>query len=152
MHPSGFVGEFFRPFTEHEVVALADSTLCVFAGPDMEDALDRYPALARALLRRAQEDLHASRTLQALSARSSARAKVAALVTGFAQGASTSPCHPADRFDLPLSRGDMANMLGLTIETVSRKLSALEKDGAIRRVGKRGIELVDPALLADAAL
>ena len=152
VHPSGFVGEFFRPFTEHDVVALSESTLCVFAGSDMEDALERYPALARALLRRAQEDLHASRTLQALSARTSARARVAALVMGFAQGASQSPCHPADTFDLPLSRGDMANMLGLTIETVSRQLSALEKEGAIRRKGKRGIELVDPALLSEAAL
>ena len=39
-------------------------------------------------------------------------------------------------------------MLGLTIETVSRKITALEKSGAIRRHGKRGIELVDPARLS----
>ena len=38
-------------------------------------------------------------------------------------------------------------MLGLTIETVSRMLSRLEQAGAIRRKGKRGIELRDPALL-----
>lgn len=151
VHPSGFVGEFFRPFTDHDVVALADSTLCVFAGSDMDRALDEYPALARALLRRAQEDLHASRTLQALSGRKSARSKVASLLLGFAQGASQSPCHPAGSFDLPLSRGEMAGMLGLTIETVSRQLSSLEKAGAIRRNGKRGIDLADPALLSEAA-
>ena len=44
-----------------------------------------------------------------------------------------------------------ANMLGLTIETVSRKITALEKMGAIVRTGKRGIELVDPAQLSDLA-
>lgn len=38
-------------------------------------------------------------------------------------------------------------MLGLTIETVSRMLTRFEREGAIRRNGKRGIELVDPALL-----
>ena len=38
-------------------------------------------------------------------------------------------------------------MLGLTIETVSRKFGELEELGAIRRKGKRGIELVDPAQL-----
>ena len=38
-------------------------------------------------------------------------------------------------------------MLGLTIETVSRKLGELEEMGAIERKGKRGIELIDPALL-----
>lgn len=39
-------------------------------------------------------------------------------------------------------------MLGLTIETVSRTVGRLEKDGAIRRSGSRGIELVDPARLS----
>ena len=40
-------------------------------------------------------------------------------------------------------------MLGLTIETVSRKLGELEDMGAITRKGKGGIELLDPALLQD---
>lgn len=151
IHPAGFVGEFFRPFAEHDVIALADSRLCVFAGHAMEEAIDAYPALARALLRRTQEDLHASRMLQALTGKTSGRGKVAALLLGFAQAASDSPCHPAHRFDLPLSRGEMANMLGVTIETVSRQITLLEREGAIARKGKRGIELVDPALLSEAA-
>lgn len=151
IHPAGFVGEFFRPFAEHDVIALSDSRLCVFAGPTMEQAIDAYPALARALLRRAQEDLHASRVLQALTGKASGKARVAALLLGFGQAASDSPCHPAAQFDLPLSRGEMANMLGLTIETVSRQITVLEREGAIARKGKRGIELVDPALLSEAA-
>ena len=106
-----------------------------------------YPALARALLRRSQEDLHQARNLLALSTRTGAAARVAGLVLAFAQSASDSPCHPAATFDLPLSRGEIASMLGLTIETVSRQLTALERDGAIARKGRRGIELVDPAQL-----
>ena len=39
-------------------------------------------------------------------------------------------------------------MLGLTIETVSRKLGEIEASGAIKRIGKRGIDVLDPALLA----
>ncbi|MBU2340837.1 MAG: Crp/Fnr family transcriptional regulator [Alphaproteobacteria bacterium] len=151
IHPAGFIGEFFRPFAEHDVIALSDSSLCVFAGQAMEEAIDAYPALARALLRRTQEDLHASRMLQALTGKTSGRGKVAALLLGFAQAASDSPCHPAALFELPLSRGEMANMLGLTIETVSRQITRLEREGAIARRGKRGIELADPALLSQAA-
>jgi CRP/FNR family transcriptional regulator len=151
IHPAGFVGEFFRPFAEHDVIALSDSRLCVFAGQAMEEAIEAYPALARALLRRTQEDLHASRLLQALTGKTSGRGKVAGLLLGFARAASDSPCHPAVRFDLPLSRGEIANMLGLTIETVSRQITQLEREGAITRKGKRGIELVDPALLSEAA-
>ncbi|WP_370176883.1 Crp/Fnr family transcriptional regulator [Alteriqipengyuania sp.] len=148
VHPAGFVGEFFQPFDDHEVVALAPSQVCIFAGSDIESAMAAHPALARALLRRAQEDLHASRTLLALTGKSDAQSQVAGLILGFAQAASDSPCHPAHQFDLPLSRADCANMLGLTIETVSRKITALEKSGIIARNGKRGIELVDPARLS----
>jgi CRP/FNR family transcriptional regulator len=151
VHPAGFVGELFTPFAEADVVALTDSTLCVFAGREMEAALERHPALARALLRRSQEDLHQARRLLALAGRRSATEQVGALLLAFADGASTSPCHPAEAFELPLTRGEMASMLGLTIETVSRALTALEKAGTIRRKGARGIELVDPARLGGSA-
>ncbi len=147
IHPSGFIGEMFAPFAQHDVVSLTDSQLCTFARKDMERAIDEYPALARALLRRSQEDLHSARSMLERTARASAESRLAALIHDFAHAASDSPCHPASQFDLPLTRGEIANMLGLTIETVSRKLSDLEKMGAIRRKGKRGIELLDPALL-----
>lgn len=151
VHPAGFVGEMFSPFAHHDVVALTDSTLCTFSKADMQSALDAYPALAKALLRRSQEDLHGARSRLHLTAKASAETRLAALLLDFADAASDSPCHPAHQFDLPLSRADIGNMLGLTIETVSRKLGALEKSGVIKRNGKRGIELVDPAHLYDLA-
>jgi CRP-like cAMP-binding protein len=44
-------------------------------------------------------------------------------------------------FDLPMTRKDIADYLGLTIETVSRSLSQLEGDGALRRAGARQVTL-----------
>lgn len=149
VHPSGFIGELFSPFAYHDVVALTTSQLCTFARKDMEHAINSYPALAHALLRRSQEDLLATRSLLALTAHASAEARIAALLHDFASAASHTSCHIADIFELPLTRGEMANMLGLTIETVSRKLGELEETGAITRKGKRGIELADPALLRE---
>jgi CRP/FNR family transcriptional regulator len=151
IHPAGFVGELFQPFAHHDVIALTDSRLCVFARSEMEQALKRHPALAQALLRRSQEDLHESRKLMALAARRGASDKIAALILELAQAASHSPCHPAGSFDLPLTRGEIAALLGLTIETVSRSLTALEEEGLIRRKGARGIDLVDPARLEEKA-
>ena len=148
IHPAGFVGEMFAPFAHYDVVSLTGSKLCVFGRADMESAVERYPALARALLRRSQEDLHAARDLLALSGNRDAGSKLASLLLGLAQGASDSPCHPARKFDLPLTRGEMAGMLGITIETVSRRLSSFERDGLITRTGARGIALLDPARLA----
>lgn len=147
IHPAGFVGELFAPFAHYDVTALTDSELCVFARKDMSRAVGEHPALAQALLRRSQEDLHQSRQLLALSGRRSALEKVGALILSLAQAASDSPCHPARKLELPLTRGEMAGMLGLTIETVSRAFTRLEDDGVIERVGARGIEVLDPTRL-----
>ena len=147
VHPAGFIGELFSPFAHYDVVALTDSELCVFPKTEMGRAVDSHPKLAQALLRRSQEDLLQSRELLALSGRRSASAKIAGFLLGLAEAASDSSCHAAREFELPLTRGEIAGMLGLTIETVSRALTKFERDGLIKRKGARGIELVDPARL-----
>jgi CRP/FNR family transcriptional regulator len=148
VHPAGFVGELFQPFVQFDVVALTDCELCLFSGPSVSTMLDDHPALATALLKRSQEDLHASRNLLALAGNHSAARKLGGLIHAFAQAASDSPCHPAQNFELPLTRGEIADMLGLAIETVSRQMSRFEKDKILKRKGQRGIELLDPARLS----
>ena len=46
-------------------------------------------------------------------------------------------------FDLPLTREAMADYLGLTLETVSRQISSLKKDGVIALEGKRRVIVHD---------
>jgi CRP/FNR family transcriptional regulator, anaerobic regulatory protein len=43
--------------------------------------------------------------------------------------------------ELPLSRADMADFLGLTIETVSRQMTALKKSGLIDMIDARHVSL-----------
>nr|WP_279614796.1 Crp/Fnr family transcriptional regulator [Sphingomicrobium astaxanthinifaciens] len=148
VHPAGFVGEMFAPVEKHDIVALTASRLCLFDRRDYERAIERFPALARALLRRSSQDLFEAREQIALDARKGAGAKIANLIRSLARAASQSPCHSAGEFDLPLTRGEMAGLLGLTIETVSRQLTRLEKDGVIAKTGPRGIRITDPARLA----
>jgi CRP/FNR family transcriptional regulator len=58
----------------------------------------------------------------------------------------------AEEFDLELSREEMASLLGTTIETISRRLTELERGGIIERKGARGIRLRDaPSLSSTAA-
>ncbi len=147
IHPAGFVGEMFAPVAHHEVVALTDSRLCLFPRRDYEAAIERYPALAQALLRRSASDLYDARAQIALDSRRSAGVKLASLLLALARAASHSPCHPAESFELPLTRGEMAGLLGLTIETVSRQLGRLEEEGVLVRDGARGIQLTDAARL-----
>jgi CRP/FNR family transcriptional regulator, anaerobic regulatory protein len=147
VHPAGFVGEMFASVAHHDIVALTDSRLCVFSRKEYETALHDFPALTAALLRRSATDLFDSRNLADLTGRKSALLRVAGLLLAFARAASDSPCHPASSFDLPLSRGEMASLLGLEIETVSRQLTKLEKLGLIARQGARGIVIRDAPML-----
>lgn len=148
IHPAGFVGEMFAAVANHDIVALTDSRLCVFSRTDYEAAIAEFPALAEALLRRSAEDLFETRALIDLIGRRSAQARVAGLLIALAKAASDSPCHPASHFELPLTRGEIADLLGLTIETVSRQLSRMERGGIIKKDGARGIIIRDaPQLL-----
>ena len=151
VHPAGFVGEMFAPVPHHDVIALTDCRLCVFPADRYERAVARFPALARALLRRSAEDLLETRALIDLIGRRTAQEKVAGFILAMARAASDSPCHPAAEFELPLSRGEMAGLLATTIETVSRQMTELERLGVIRRKGWRGIGLADAARLGKLA-
>lgn len=151
IHPAGFVGELFAPVAHHDVIALTDSQLCVFPRRQYEAVVERFPALGRALLRRSSEDLFESRALMALMTGRTAGQRVAGFLLAMANAASDSPCHPAKAFDLPVTRGEIASLLGLTIETVSRQLTKLEKSEVIARDGARGIELLDAARLGTLA-
>jgi CRP/FNR family transcriptional regulator, anaerobic regulatory protein len=152
IHPAGFVGEMFAPIAHHDVTALTDSRLCLFSRTDYEAAVHEYPALAEALLRRSSAELIEARKLLDLKGRRSAEAKLAGLLLAFAKSASDSSCHAASEFELPLSRNDIANLLGLTIETVSRRITRLERVGLIERKGARGLEIRNaPALEAIAS-
>ena len=51
--------------------------------------------------------------------------------------------------ELPLTREAMADYLGLTLETVSRQISALKRDGVIALNGKRGVIVPDYARLVE---
>lgn len=53
----------------------------------------------------------------------------------------------ANHFDLPMSRQDIADYLGLTIETVSRTFTELENSAAIELLSSRRVVLRNPAAL-----
>ena len=76
------------------------------------------------------------------------RQAFAGLLKAMADAASHSPCHPAEHFDLPMSRSDMAGMLGLTIETVSRQFTRLKADGIIDLPSRREVVILDRESLA----
>lgn len=151
IHSAGFAGELFAPNSHHDVVAVTDCELCVFPRREYEAALQRFPGLARAILRRSsQEVVEARQLLAAVTSRSSTQ-RIAGFLMALARAANDTECHPATEFDLVLTRGEIASLLGMKIETVSRQLTKLENDGVLKRHGARGILLLDAARLGKLA-
>lgn len=148
IHPAGFVGELFAPVDGCEVRALTDARLCLFPRAAYARMVEDNPRLAMGVARRALKASAESRALLDLIGRRRTAARVAGLLLALADAAGKEPCQPAQRFDLPLSRGDMAALLGTTIETVSRQLGALESKALIKREGRRTLVVSDPAGLA----
>jgi CRP/FNR family transcriptional regulator, anaerobic regulatory protein len=147
VHPAGFIGQMFGIAPNQHVTALTDSRLCLFPRRPFEAALADHPALMRRLLDVMLSEVDAGRAIIDMIGRRQAIVRVAALLLAFARAAGPTPCSLADDYALALTRGEMAQLLGLTIETVSRNLVALERRGLIRRKGVSGLEILDMARL-----
>jgi CRP/FNR family nitrogen fixation transcriptional regulator len=96
------------------------------------------------LWRLALADLQRSQDHVLTLGRRSASERVASFLIDLAERLDGGPA-----FDLPMSRQDMADYLGLTIETVSRTLTQLQADGLVSISGCRHVRLPRPAALAE---
>ncbi|MFT3690178.1 transcriptional regulator FnrL [Paenirhodobacter sp.] len=144
--PSDFVGRPGRSNAAYNVTATTDILMCCFRRKPFEDMMERTPHIAQRLLQMTLDELDAAREWMLLLGRKTAREKIASLLSIIARrDASVKMMQTKGRmaFDLPLTREAMADYLGLTLETVSRQISALKRDGVIALEGKRHVTVPD---------
>ena len=92
--------------------------------------MEAIPRLERRMFTMAVKDLMAAQEQMLLLGRKTAREKVATFLVKLAQRAAKIG-HPPSEVALPMSRADIADYLGLTIETVSRTLTKLKSEKLI---------------------
>ena len=140
--PSDFVGRPGRAQAAYDVTATTDLVMCCFRKKPFEDLMGTTPHIAQRLLEMTLDELDAAREWMLLLGRKTAREKIASLLAIIARRTASLKTvgKTSDvKFDLPLTREEMADYLGLTLETVSRQMSALKRDGVIELEGKRQI-------------
>ncbi len=147
MLPSDFVGRPGRNSAPYNVTAVTDVTLCCFRRRPFEDVMLETPHVSQRLLEMALDELDAAREWMLLLGRKTAREKIASLITIIVRRdpdlkARMKFGKPLE-IDLPLTRESMADYLGLTLETVSRQISALKREGIIRLEGKRRVQILE---------
>jgi CRP/FNR family transcriptional regulator, anaerobic regulatory protein len=152
--PSDFVGRPGRSQAAYDVTAATDLVMCCFRKKPFEAMMARTPHVARRLLDMTLDELDAARDWMLLLGRKTARERIASFLVILARREAASQIRPAEgkvMIDLPLTREDMADYLGLTLETVSRQISGLKREGLIALVGKRGVMIADLKALQNAA-
>lgn len=156
LFPGDFIGRPFMGSADYDIVALTDVELCVFPRAAFERALHDHRRMEQLLLERTLGELDRARRSLVTLGRASAGARVAGFLDDIARRMAVSGCQPGSgpngrAFDLPLSRGEIADVLGLTIETVSRQMTRLRTAGLIDLPGGRSIVVRDAAGLASEA-
>lgn len=127
--------------------AITDVTVCRYKRAAFERLIDEVPGFARRLLAVTSHELHAAQDQMLLLGRKSATEKVASFLLLMADRHG----QEMDEVQVPMTRGDIADYLGLTIETVSRTLSRLKQDGVIALPAPTHIEIRDRDGLEDLA-
>lgn len=141
--PSDFIGRPFGATSMHSVIALTDARVCTFSRSAFDAFAQEHPSLEHGLLQRTLTDLDRARQWMMMLARKSAGERVAIFLLQIAKRHDNHHGDEPLRFELPLSRQDMADLLGLTIETVSRQITRLREEGIIETPSRRAVVILD---------
>jgi CRP-like cAMP-binding protein len=122
--------------------AISDSTILVAKRSALVSLAARHVDLAQELWALTARELAHVQDLMLTLGRKTAQERVASFLLEMAGRSANFAA-----FELPMSRQDIADYLGLTIETVSRTLTQLENAAAISLPSSRRIVLRNPAAL-----
>ena len=151
-----FLGRTYSENNQYTAEAATDTEICTFPKAAFQRLVDEYPGLQQRLFKHTLDELDAARDWMLLLGRKTAEEKVASFLLMLARRSIVAACElkntsGAAAFDLPLTRADMADYLGLTIETVSRQLTRLKTAHVIRLDSNRVIKVPNVKHLAQAA-
>ncbi|WP_172123974.1 MULTISPECIES: Crp/Fnr family transcriptional regulator [unclassified Devosia] len=139
-----FLGRLFGH--ENAVAAEAASTveLCVVPKRALEGLIAENPALEHRLMQQTLRELDEARDWMVTLGRKSAQEKLASFLYLLATHSDpVADLKAGARFELPLTRADIGDFLGLTLETVSRQISKLRQLGVIEVTHNRQVEVPD---------
>lgn len=112
------------------VLALETASVCEIPFDQVEELSLKIPSLQRNVFQLLSREITQDQQLISLLSKSSAEERVATLLLSLSNRHQRRQLSP-QRYNLPMSRTDIGNFLGLTIETVSRVFGRLQQQGVI---------------------
>lgn len=145
-----FLGRPFQSESTLSAEAATEVELCSFPRQALERMMKEQPDLEHRLLQQKLRELDQARDWMVALGRKTAAEKIASFLLMIARNIdpTAGPEGRTAEFDLPLTRAEIADFLGLTVETVSRQLTRLRGENVIRIENNRHIMIDDIARLA----
>jgi CRP/FNR family transcriptional regulator len=128
-----------------DAVALEDSEVCEIPFSRLEELFSEVPTLLRHFHRIMSQEITREQNVMLLLGNMRAEQRFAVFLINLSARYAARGYSP-NTFQLRMSREDIGNYLGLTIESISRLLSRFKKQGWLQ-VDKREVTLLDPAKL-----
>jgi len=148
--PGEFMGElalFSAASLTDNAVALEESSLCLIEGVLIKELMQKHPLIAFKVIEELSKRLESAENLIRDINLHPVEQRLAEALLRMAQEQETG----ADAIILPMTKGALASQLGMTQETLSRKLSAFQEQGLIEMQGARKIAIIDRDGLDDIA-
>jgi CRP/FNR family transcriptional regulator len=147
LYPGDIVGVSLRDRYLYSAEPVVPSKVRRFARARFEDEIEHTPELRPLLFARLCDEMAAAQDQMVLLACKSAEERVSSFLLSIARRTCG---RRASSFsiDVPMTRLDMADYLGLTIETVSRTMTKLASRGVIASTGRHTIMIRSLAQLA----
>ncbi len=140
--PGDYIGFSGAPRYRHTIEAIVGSTLCAVSREDMRALCEAHPGLEHELMERACVELDATRDKLMSLARMTPPERLAGFLLDMAGRRRRQGLDDAV-LQLPMTRTDIADYLGLTIETVSRCFTRLRGEGLIATPEPHTVQLLD---------
>jgi len=145
------VGYAAGPKYPFDAELLTPGQFCRIERVRLDTLLRRYPLMERRVLDLCLSELAATQEHLVTVARRSAEARVASFLLGLSEVHRRRGISQPD-LPMPMTRGDIGDFLGLTLETVSRTFTAFKRSGWIAEPGGQKLRILDmPTLQALAA-
>ena len=132
---------------QNTAIALETTSLCEIPYEKLDNLGNSIPSVQKYVMKLISREINADQQLIALLAGNSAQQKLASLLLSISDRLVQQKLS-STRLWLPMSRGEIGNYLGLTVETVSRVLGHFQRKKYLA-VNKKEIEILNKKALRD---
>lgn len=151
MFPGDFLGIAVEGEYAFTIEALDRAEVWWFSREAFDRFIEDHPTVERELYRMAAHELAAAQQQMVLLGRKTAAERLASFFLGLLARRERVTGAAESSFDLPMSRLDIADYLGMTKETVSRMLAELRQRGLIRLESQIRVEVLDRERMSEMA-